>query len=88
MKTCAKCGTVLENQKFCPECGEKVPQSEPVVYAEAPVQHAKPCQEAPKGKTGAMVRLVLSARSLIWKSILPRNRQFMNGIKKASKDCR
>ncbi len=65
MKICPKCGTILEEQKFCPECGEKVVQSEPCASTEGSVQNTQPYQEVPNGRTGAIVRMVLSAIAIV-----------------------
>lgn len=61
MKTCTKCGTPLENQKFCPECGEKVAQSDPCESTNYYIPIAQQYENATSGRTGAIVRMVLSA---------------------------
>lgn len=65
MKTCTKCGTPLTNEKFCPECGEKVEQVNPRERANRyiPIQRQDP--GAGSGRTGAIVRLVLSAIAIV-----------------------
>ena len=65
MKTYSKCGTPLENQKFCPECGEKVAQSDPSERANRYIPITQQYVDTTSGRTGAIVRMVLSAIAFV-----------------------